>query len=170
MRKNSFFLSAVLLSAIFFLTANAEGGISMKLTSPDFKHNERMPKKFTCDGTDTNPSLIIENIPEKTKSLALIVDDPDAPAKTWVHWVMFDIAPIASIAENSAPGKQGRNDSGKNNYEGPCPPSDTHRYFFKIYALDAMLNLKEGITKTDLERAMQGHILAQAELVGLYKR
>jgi Raf kinase inhibitor-like YbhB/YbcL family protein len=98
------------------------------------------------------------------------MDDPDAPMGVWVHWVVFDIAPTASISEDSVPGKLGITNSGKNDYHGPCPPSGTHRYFFKVYALDTLLNLREGVSKGALEKAMQGHILAKAELVGLYKR
>ncbi|MCK9614114.1 MAG: YbhB/YbcL family Raf kinase inhibitor-like protein [Candidatus Omnitrophica bacterium] len=152
------------------LKVNGEGGISMKLTSPDFKNNEYLPKKFTCDGKAINPSLNIESIPDNAKSLALIVDDPDAPAGTFIHWIVFDIPVTNKIAENTAPGKQGITSSRTKEYVSPCPPSGTHRYFFKIYALDTMLNLKEGITKQELEAAMKGHIVAQAEMIGLYKR
>jgi Raf kinase inhibitor-like YbhB/YbcL family protein len=147
-----------------------EGGVSMKILSLEFEHNGSLPQKFTCQGEDVNPALIIDEIPEKAKSLALIVDDPDAPMGTWVHWVVFDIPPVDRIEENSIPGKQGRNDSGSSGYVGPCPPSGTHRYFFKLYALDKILNLSEGLAKKDLEKAMQGHILQQAELIGLYKK
>lgn len=149
---------------------NAEGGGGMKITSPNFKDNEFIPKKFTCEGEDVNPALIIEGIPEEAKSLALIVDDPDAPMGTWVHWVVYDIPVVDRIEENSIPGKQGINDFGRRDYGGPCPPSGTHRYFFKIYALDEMLNLKEGVSKRELERIIQGHILEKAELIGLYKK
>lgn len=147
-----------------------EGGQVMKIISPSFKNNEKIPAKFTYDGEDINPSLEIENLPEGTKSLALIVDDPDAPMKTWVHWVVYDISPTSHIKEGSIPGKQGINDSGGKDYHGPCPPSGTHRYYFKVYALDKVLGLNEGISKDDLEKAMQGSILSFAELVGLYKR
>lgn len=143
----------------------------MKITSPDFKNNEFIPVKFTCEGEDVNPALIIENIPDGTKSLALIMDDPDAPMGTWVHWVVYDIPPVKRIEENSIPGKQGSNNSGVENYGGPCPPrGPAHRYFFKIYALDKQLGLSAGADKKTLERGMQGHILDKAELVGLYKR
>lgn len=148
----------------------AEGGAEMKLTSPDFGHNQLIPSKFTCEGQDINPTLIIEDIPKEAKSLALIMDDPDAPMGTWVHWVVFDIPVTNRIEENAIPGKQGITSAGSRNYHGPCPPSGTHRYFFKIYALDALLNLKEGVKKQGLEKAMQGHILAKAELIGLYKK
>ena len=147
-----------------------EAGRTMKITSPSFKNNENMPAKFTYDGEDINPSLEIENLPEGTKSLALIVDDPDAPMKDWVHWVVYDIPPLIRIEEDSIPGKQGVNDSGQKNYDGPCPPSGTHRYYFKVYALDKFLGLNEGISKSDLEKAMQGNIISSAELVGLYER
>lgn len=142
----------------------------MKILSPEFENNGFIPQKFTCQGEDINPGLIIEDQPNAAQSLALIVDDPDASRGTWVHWVVFDIPLINSIKENSVPGKQGRNDSGRNEYGGPCPPSGTHRYFFKLYALDKKLDLAEGITKQELEKAMQGHILEQGELIGLYKK
>ena len=144
--------------------------MTMKLTSREFEHNMHIPKKFTCQGSDVNPSLTIEDIPKGTESLALIVDDPDAPMGMWVHWVVFDIPVVSQIEENSIPGKQGINDFGRKNYGGPCPPSGTHRYFFKLYALDTRLNLKEGISKSDLEKAIKGHILEKAELIGLYKK
>ncbi|MBI4336052.1 MAG: YbhB/YbcL family Raf kinase inhibitor-like protein [Candidatus Omnitrophica bacterium] len=142
----------------------------MKLTSPEFENNKFIPKKFTCDGEDVNPALIVENLPKQTKALALIVDDPDAPMGTWVHWVVYDIPPVSRVDENSVPGKQGVNDFQRKDYGGPCPPSGAHRYFFKIYALDGMLGLDEGASKADLEKAMDGRILDKAELVGLYKR
>ena len=142
----------------------------MKITSPEFQHNTSIPKKFTCQGEDISPTLIIENIPEGTKSLALIVDDPDAPMGTWVHWVVYDIPVISRIEENTIPGKQGMNNFGTKDYGGPCPPSGTHRYFFKIYALDKELDLQESIRKSALEKAMESHILDKAELIGLYKK
>ena len=148
----------------------SQPSIGMKLTSPDFEPGKLIPKKFTCDGDDINPTLMIEGIPTETKSLALIVDDPDAPLGTWVHWVVYDIPVVSRIEENSIPGKQGINDFGRNEYGGPCPPSGTHRYFFKIYALDTELALGEGVDKKALEEAMQGHIVDQAELIGLYKK
>ena len=163
------------LALIFALSHNAvygkEENMGMKLTSPEFKNGSNIPSKFTCEGEDINPALIIENIPAGTKSLALIVDDPDAPVKTWVHWVVYDIDPaMDKIRENSVPGKQGVNDFRRKDWGGPCPPSGTHRYFFKLYALDKVLGLPEGIDKRGLEKAMEGHILASSELVGLYKR
>ncbi len=142
----------------------------MKIKSSAFQHNQLMPGKFTCDGENINPALVIENIPDGTKSLALIMDDPDAVSGTFVHWVVFDMPVISEIKENSVPGKQGNNTAGRKQYYGPCPPSGTHRYFFKVYALDTMLNLNEAVTKAQLEQAMENHILTKAELIGLYKR
>jgi len=172
MRNNLGFLVLwlVLMPVALGITNAQEGSVGMKILSPEFEHNGFIPAKFTCQGEDISPALIIEGIPTAAKSLALIVDDPDATTGTWVHWVVFDIGLIARIEENSIPGKQGQNDSGRNEYGGPCPPSGTHRYFFKIYALDKKLNLSEGITKQELEKAMAGHILGQAELIGLYKK
>lgn len=145
-------------------------GRRMKIMSPAFEDNGFIPREYSGRGADVNPPLVIENIPVGAKSLALIVDDPDAPAGTWVHWVVFDIPVVSKIDKDSIPGKLGMTDSGRAQYHGPNPPSGTHRYFFKIYALDKVLGLKEGINKQALERAMQGHILDKAELVGLYKR
>jgi len=142
----------------------------MKLTSSEFDNNHFMPGKFTCEGEDINPSLLIEMIPSGTKSLTLIVDDPDAPGGTWVHWVVYDIPIAFRIEEDDIPGKQGINDFRRKDYGGPCPPSGTHRYFFKVYALDKMLELDEGISKADLEKAIQGHVLERAELIGLYRK
>jgi Raf kinase inhibitor-like YbhB/YbcL family protein len=159
-----------LLSLCVILADGLQGGGQMKLTSPEFKNNEFIPKKFTCEGNDVSPTLIIEDIPKDAKNLALIVDDPDAPMGTWVHWVLYDIPVVSKIDEDSITGKQGSNDSGGRDYHGPCPPSGTHRYFFKIYALDRQLNLSGGINKKSLEKAMEGHILDKAELIGLYQR
>ncbi len=146
---------------------------ALKLTSPAFKHNGLIPSKYTCDGSDINPSLTIAGAPPGAKSLALIVDDPDAPAGTWVHWVIWNISPkTAEIGEDAVPSgaTQGTNDFRRRGYGGPCPPSGTHRYFFKLYALDTVLDLGGSTTKAALERAMKGHIMEQTEMVGLYKR
>jgi Raf kinase inhibitor-like YbhB/YbcL family protein len=145
----------------------------LNLSSPAFKHNGSIPSKYTCDGSDINPPLVIENVPLIAKSLALIVDDPDAPAGTWVHWVLWNISPSTNdFRENTFPqgAEQGMNDFRKRSYGGPCPPSGTHRYFFKLYALDTTLLLGQHTTKAALEKAMKGHIVAQSELIGLYKR
>lgn len=150
-----------------------------KITSPAFENNETIPVKYTCDGSNISPPLQIENPPADTKSFALIVDDPDAPGGTFVHWVVFNISPqTTSLAEDflntdilRTNVKFGLNDFGEASYGGPCPPSGpAHRYIFTIYALDTTINLEEGITKKQLLDAMEGHILAQAKLTGKYKR
>lgn len=138
--------------------------------SPAFANNELIPAKYTCVGSNINPALVITDIPYGTKSLALIVDDPDAPNGTFDHWIMWNIPPIAVIDENSAPGIQGRNGKGENKYMGPCPPSGTHHYNFKVYALDTKLNLPAGSNKTALLKAMDKHILVSGELIGLFKK
>jgi Raf kinase inhibitor-like YbhB/YbcL family protein len=145
----------------------------LSIASPAFPSNGMIPKKYTCDGADVSPPLSIGNVPEKTRSLALIVDDPDAPMGTWVHWVVWNIAAdTRDIPENTFPPEalQGTNDFGKQKYGGPCPPSGTHRYFFKLYALNAPLALKAGAAKAQVEEAMSGHLLGKAELVGIYRR
>lgn len=145
----------------------------IKITSPAFAQDEIIPKKYTGDGENINPPLAVEGVPTEAKSLVLIVDDPDAPAGTWTHWLVWNISPqIGKIEENSIPENSvlGTNDFGKLEYGGACPPSGTHRYFFKIYALDTVLNLSAGASKNDLEQAMEGHILDKAELVGKYSR
>ncbi len=142
-------------------------------SSPSFKTNDFLASKFTCDGRDTNPPLTIEKVPGEAKSLALIVDDPDAPGGTWTHWVLWDIDPnTREIKEDSVPAgaKQGLNDFRSASYGGPCPPGGTHRYFFKLYALDRELGLAPGASRSAVEKAMKGHVLAQAELMGKYAR
>lgn len=146
---------------------------TMKLTSSAFSHNQSIPQNYTCDGENVNPPLSISGVPENTKSLALIMDDPDAPAGTWVHWAVWNIDPkTTEIAENSVPTGvvEGKTSFGKPGYGGPCPPSGTHRYFFKLYALDTTINLSSSSTKQDLEKAMEAQILDKTELIGLYSR
>ncbi len=158
--------------SVAFLTEGATMA-TLAITSPAFKSGELIPSKFTCDGADVSPTLAIGNVPPEAKSLALIVDDPDAPGGMWVHWVVWNIDPATKeIAEGGVPaGAQlGRNDFRQTPYGGPCPPSGTHRYFFKLYALDTKLDLGAGTNKAGLEKAMKGHILTQAELMGKYKR
>lgn len=141
----------------------------MKLTSSAF--TTEIPSKYTCDGENVSPPLSITDAPEDTKSFALIVDDPDAPRGDWVHWVVWNIPSSTSeITENSAPGVEGTSDFGEVGWGGPCPPSGTHRYFFKLYALDTLLDLPASTTKADLLSTMEGHILAETELMGTYKR
>jgi len=144
----------------------------MKITSPEFQHGEEIPSEYTCDGSDTSPELNIEDVPEDTKSLVLINEDPDAPGRTWDHWIVFNIpASISKIEKGKEPeGAAGKNSWGRTGYGGPCPPSGTHRYFFKLYALDTYLDLEKGSTKGELEAVMAGHIIDSAELMGTYKR
>ncbi|MBI2131025.1 YbhB/YbcL family Raf kinase inhibitor-like protein [Candidatus Woesearchaeota archaeon] len=143
----------------------------MKLTSTAFQHSQAIPPKYTCDGENVSPQLIISEVPSNAKSLALVCDDPDAPVGTFVHWVAWNIPPNASqIPENHRFQYEGVTDFGRKGWGGPCPPSGTHRYFFKLYALDALLNLPPTARKKDLENAMKGHILAEAQLMGNYKR
>jgi Raf kinase inhibitor-like YbhB/YbcL family protein len=143
----------------------------LSVMSPTFENNQLIPAKYTCDGDNVNPPLAIDGVPEGTKTLALIVDDPDAPMGTWDHWIVWNIpATTSKIAENTVPGTEGMNDSKRRSYGGPCPPSGTHRYFFKVYALDVKLDLSSTARKRDVEKAMQGHVLAKGELVGLYRR
>jgi Raf kinase inhibitor-like YbhB/YbcL family protein len=150
----------------------------MLLHSKSFQQNELIPSKYTCDGINISPSLEWSGFPSETKSFALICDDPDAPSGTWVHWVLYNIpVPVTELPENfllknkSVKGiLGGMNDFGKLEYGGPCPPGGTHRYFFKIYALDTFLAEKEGISASTLVKAMEGHILAKGDLMGKYSR
>lgn len=147
--------------------------LDMKLTSPVFADNQTIPAKYTCDGENINPPLEISDVPENAKSLVLIMDDPDAPAGIWMHWIMWNLDPATKIiAENSVPAGavEGLTSFGQPGYGGPCPPSGVHRYFFKMYALDTMLDLPSATDKAGLEKAMQGHILVKAQLIGLYSR
>jgi len=150
----------------------------MILTSPNFKHNEKIPVRFTKDGENINPELIIEDIPENTKSLILIVDDPDAQRVagfTWIHWVVFNILVKNKeliIKENSLPGTYGESTYKKAEYGGPNPPKETgiHHYYFKIYAIDEILDLKEGTKLSEIENTIRNHILDKTELIGIYFR
>lgn len=147
--------------------------ITMEITSSRFNHNENIPALYTCDDADINPPLIISGTSEEAKSLVLIVDDPDAPAGTWVHWTVFNIDPkTTEISENTVPqgSIEGLTSFNSPGYGGPCPPSGTHRYVFKIYALDETLDLDETAKSYDIEQVMEGYILDQAELIGLYSR
>ena len=152
--------------------------MEIKITSSAFEDGGMIPAKYTCDGADVSPPLQLDAVPEGTKSIALICDDPDAPMGTWVHWVMWNIpAEKTELAEDVPPDKvlpdgsrQGMTDFRRPGYGGPCPPSGTHRYFFKIYALDTVLDIGADSTKKDLVAAMEGHILEQGQLMGKYKR
>ena len=146
---------------------------NMKIESPAFENNQSIPSKYTCDGENVSPPFKISQVPKETKSLVLISDDPDAPARTWVHWTVWNIDPkTEEIAEASVPREavEGATSFGKPGYGGPCPPSGTHRYFFKLYALDTVLNLDSSAEAGDIEEAMKDHVLDSAELLGLYKR
>jgi len=147
--------------------------MSLQITSSTFQEGAMIPRKNTCDGENISPSISWSGIPAGTKSIAIIMDDPDAPMGTWVHWVLFNLpAETTQLAENShATGVEGINDFNKIGYGGPCPPKGSnHRYYFKVYALDSVLVLEKGSSKKALEKAMQGHILAKGELVGKYSR
>ncbi len=159
--------------------AAAPRGGTMQLTSNAFSAGGEFPKRNTCDGEDRSPELSWSDVPQGTKSLALIVDDPDAPGGTFTHWIAWDIPASAKQLGEGQPkteslaggGRQGRNDFGKTGYGGPCPPpGKPHRYFFRLYALDGVLDLKAGARRSELERAMRGHVRAQGELMGRYGR
>ena len=152
--------------------------MALEISSTAFSEGEMIPTRYTCDGPDVSPDLSWSGVPDTAKSLALICDDPDAPMGTWVHWVLFNIpssasglpAEISSDAALESGARHGSNDFGRLGYGGPCPPGGTHRYYFKLYALDTELNLDSGVTKDQLLEAMEGHILAEAQLMGTYKR
>jgi hypothetical protein len=152
--------------------------MSFELTSPVFAPGESIPRKYTCDGDDVSPPLEWGDPPQGTQSFALIADDPDAPMGTWVHWVLYDLPAGTRALPESVPadpqlaggGRHGENSWPRLGYGGPCPPSGTHRYFFKLYALDTMLDLESGATKRQVLQAIEGHVLAQAELMGTYAR
>ncbi|MBI2269870.1 MAG: YbhB/YbcL family Raf kinase inhibitor-like protein [Bacteroidetes bacterium] len=143
---------------------------TLTVKSPAFANNHFIPSEYTCNGSNVNPALIISDIPEEAKSLAIVVDDPDAPG-SFNHWIMWDIPVRNIIEENSRPGTEGKNSKDENKYAGPCPPSDgTHHYHFGVYALDTTLNLPGSTDKSALLKAMDGHILAFGELIGLFKK
>jgi len=172
MHRNTRIQSFLLFSLLLF-----HGGIAMALeiNSSEFEQNAKIPSRLTCDGDDISPAIRWQNAPEGTKSFALIFDDPDAPMGTWDHWLLFNIpANVTELAENikqlPAGTKEGTNSWGRTGYGGPCPPDREHRYFFKLYALDTELSLDNGVEKKEIEKAMEGHILEQAELMGRYER
>lgn len=143
------------------------------MTSPAFRDGEMIPSEFTCDGTDANPSLAFHGVPDGARSLVLIVDDPDAPGGTWTHWTLWNIPPsMKEIAEDSVPrgASEGMTDSGRSGWGGPCPPDREHRYFFRLFALDVSLDLRPGTPVGALRSAMEGHVLAEASLMGRYGR
>jgi Raf kinase inhibitor-like YbhB/YbcL family protein len=181
---NRLFSVWVIIGFCLLVVAHASGqtkggqDMAIKVVSASFTEGGIIPKQYTCDGKDVSPSLSWSGVPEDAKSIALICDDPDAPGGTWVHWVLFNLPPKTDGLAEGVPSsktlkngaKHGANDFRKFGYGGPCPPSGTHRYYFKVYALDTMLDLDPGITKGDLVEAMKGHILAEGQLMGRYKR
>jgi len=176
----NYFVAVAILTYPLAVSAETKGGVVMKIRveSSVFTEGGLIPRKYACDGADISPPLSWSGIPEGSKSLAIIADDPDAPAGTWVHWVVYNLpTDLIGLPENipkqktlTSGGAQGTTDFRKVGYGGPCPPSGTHRYFFKVYALDALLDLDAGATKKELLKAMEGHIIAQGEVVGKYKR
>ncbi len=175
--------AALVLLGIWFLTARQSAvvsdiafinsSITMKIESPAFEQNGEIPAEYTCDGKDINPPLVVNGVPAQAKSLVLLVEDPDAVSGTWFHWLVWNIDPsTANFASGAVPrgGVEGTTSAGRTGWHGPCPPSGSHRYFFKIYALDVTLDLPTSTQTAELERAMHGHILDKAGLVGLYKR
>jgi Raf kinase inhibitor-like YbhB/YbcL family protein len=183
-----FFSAAVSLAAINAACSKSEKAVLpedrstpmiIKITSSSFAEGQPIPSKYTCDGENISPPLSWDKAPDSVESFALVCDDPDAPAGTWVHWVLYDLpATIRDLPEATETkeevlngGRQGRNDFKQIGYGGPCPPKGRpHRYYFKLYALDRELNLKSGATKGEVENAMKGHILAEGALMGTYKR
>lgn len=143
---------------------------TLTIGSPEFKHEGYIPMKYTCEGKNINPPVTVDGIPDKTISLVLIVEDPDAPGGIFDHWAVWNIRPTETIKEDSMPGMVGKNSKGEYRYTGPCPPSGTHRYFFKVYALDTLLDLDEDVDKKMIEQALHDHVLAYGEMMGLYKR
>ncbi len=142
----------------------------LTVSSPAFRSNGAIPAKYTCDGDGINPPLEVEGIPAEAKTLVLSVEDPDAPSGTFLHWIVWNIPVTSKIGENQIPGVEGLNDSGRHSYHPPCPPSGAHRYVFKVYALDSRIDLSQRAGKEEVDRAMEGHIVAKGELVGRYKR
>lgn len=159
-------------SSVIFLNPffNKTDGDFVKLTSPAFENNQRIPEKYTCDGDNVNPPLKIHDLPNNTQSLAMIVDDPDAPSGDWTHWLVWNIPPTNEIRENSVPGMEGLNDFDLPIYGGPCPASGEHRYHFRIFALNGQLSLDKNTSKKDLENAIQDKLLDSAVLIGKYQR
>lgn len=180
----SLFVTILIIEGTFFFVLNKnligkeERVMGIIVESAAFKEGGMIPGKYTCDGADISPPLSWSGIPGNAKSIALISDDPDAPMGTWVHWVLYDLpanitnlpetVPTKKVLKNN--GKQGTNDFGRIGYGGPCPPGGTHRYYFKVYALDKELNLDPGATKAQLLKAMEGRILAEGQLMGKYSR
>src|SRR5437868_1543916 len=156
--------------SLLHIMATVTQTTTLTIGSPEFGQKDFIPSRYTCEGDNINPPLTIENIPAGTKSLALVVDDPDAPGRTFIHWLIWNIRPMEMILENTVPGTEGNNSFGTVNYKGPCPPTGTHRYFFKVYALDKILDINEGAELKSLEKAMRDHIIGYGELIGVYRK
>ena len=150
------------------MTGKTDSGL--KVRSVAFTHDGYIPPRYTCEGENVNPPLEITDLPENTRSLALIVEDPDAPRGIYDHWIAWNIPPNEAIGENSRPGISGKNSFGNTGYGGPCPPSGSHRYFFKVYALDSDLSIQAGSDKKTLQEAMRDHVLGSGELMGHYQK
>ena len=171
-------LLPVLMLALSLITSGVRAKIpsehAMKLSSPDFSDGGNIPERFTCEGKDVSPTLTIDGVPKEAKSLVLIVDDPDAPAGNFTHWLMWNIVPTPTeIVGNKPPlhAVQGVNDFGKSKYSGPCPPpGGVHRYYFRLYALDASVGLPPKSKRNVVDSAMKGHIIAEATLMGRYAK
>ncbi len=145
--------------------------IQLQIKSSAFESGAYIPSRYTCEGDNVNPPITIENIPVGTKSLVIIIEDPDAAKGTFNHWTIWNIRPVVNIIENTAPGVEGKNGFGTMSYQGPCPPEGTaHRYFFKVYGLDTLLDLSTGSDSHKVENAMKDHVVAEGTLMGLYKR
>lgn len=170
MRKR--IISDAVAISLVAIVSSAAGTAKINVTSSAFQEGGSIPSRFTCDGSDTSPPLQISGVPPETKSLVLIADDPDAPGGLFTHWLLWNISPkTTSIPQGSSPiGVQGTNDFGKAGYRGPCPPPGTHRYSFKIFAIDRQLDLRSRAKRSEVETAMRGHVITQGELVGRYAR
>lgn len=142
---------------------------TLSVKSPVFENMNKLPLKYTCDGQGINPSIVVDGVPSEAKSLVLVVRDPDAPSGNFIHWLVWNISTNGKIEENSIPGIEGRNSSGKLHYSSPCPPSGTHRYVFEVFALDSNLDLQEGANNKELDQAIKDHIVAEGQIIGLFR-
>ncbi len=171
MNKKYLFVFVFLFPLLFIRIG---GAVAMELTSTSFEPGKNIPSEYTCDGANISPDLKWQNLPSGTKSLVVIMDDPDAPSGMWDHWLVFNIPPASKGLPEGGPmpssSSIGKNSWGTTEYRGPCPPDKMHRYFFRLYALNNLLNLKTGSSKADIKNAMQGHVLENTELMATYER
>ncbi len=158
------------MNLLILILATIISNPSLTVKSTAFANNNYIPLKYTCDGPNVNPALVIEDIPKNSKSLVLIMDDTDSPNGEFTHWLMWNIPPKKNIVENSAPGIQGVNSMLQNKYYGPCPPNGMHKYNFKVYALDVILDLPKTADKKAVLSAIEGHVLSKGVLIGSYYR